>query len=196
MRSTLMQWAQAALIAAVLAANAGAAQIAEQTFDERIRLADTDLVLNGVGVRAVAWIKGYAAALYMTEKATTPERLVAVKGPKRVQMRMLLDVEAKEFVKAFNVGITRNVSEAQAAALKDRMAQFDRNLEAIGSTKKGDIVNLDFIPARGLVLSINGKVRGQPIPGDDLYAAFLKIFVGDKPVDTRLKAGLLGAPPA
>ena len=132
----------------------------------------------------------------MTEKATTPERLVAVKGPKRVQMRMLLDVEAKEFVKAFNVGITRNVSEAQAAALKDRMAQFDRNLEAIGSTKKGDIVNLDFIPARGLVLSINGKVRGQPIPGDDLYAAFLKIFVGDKPVDTRLKAGLLGAPPA
>jgi hypothetical protein len=31
---------------------------------------DTDLKLNGVGLRAVAWLKGYAAGLYLPKKAT------------------------------------------------------------------------------------------------------------------------------
>ena len=43
---------------------APAARIADQNFDDRARLADTDLVLNGVGLRAVAWLKAYAAGLY------------------------------------------------------------------------------------------------------------------------------------
>lgn len=173
-------------------AGASAMRIAEQNFDDRIRLADTDLVLNGVGVRAVLWLKGYAAGLYMTEKAATPERVLAVKGAKRIQMKMLLDVEAKEFTKAFNVGIHRNSTEAENAALKERMDQFDRTIELIGKVGKGDVVNLDFLPARGLVLSVNGVVKGQPIPGEDLYAGILKIFIGEQPVDKKLKAGLLG----
>ena len=44
---------------------AQAAVIEGQHFDDRIRLADTELVLNGVGLRAVAWLKGYAAGLYL-----------------------------------------------------------------------------------------------------------------------------------
>ena len=128
-------------------------------FEDRIRLADTDLVLNGTGLRAVLMFKGYAAGLYLLKKARTPEQVLATPGAKRVQMKMLLDVEAKEFVKAIDVGIKRNSSEAQQAALKDRMAQFDRNVAQIGTVKKGDVVNLDFIPARGWPLSVSSKPR-------------------------------------
>ena len=171
---------------------ARAASIAGVSFEDRIRLADTDLLLNGTGLRAVLTFKGYAAGLYLTQKARTPEQVLATPGAKRVQMKMLLDVEAKEFVKAIDVGIRRNSSEAQQAALKERMAQFDRNVAQIGTVKKGDVVNLDFIPARGLLLTLNGQPRGEPIPGDDLYAGVLKIFIGELPVDKKLKAGLLG----
>ena len=173
---------------------ARAASIAGVSFEDRIRLADTDLLLNGTGLRAVLTFKGYAAGLYLTQKARTPEQVLATPGAKRVQMKMLLDVEAKEFVKAIDVGIRRNSSEAQQAALKERMAQFDRNVAQIGTVKKGDVVNLDFIPARGLLLTLNGQPRGEPIPGDDLYAGVLKIFIGELPVDKKLKAGLLGTP--
>jgi hypothetical protein len=183
-----------ALSLALLLAGAGAlaTRIEGLTFDDRIRLADADLVLNGVGLRSVLWLKGYAAGLYMTEKGATAERVLAVKGPKRIQMRMLLNVEAKEFTKAFNVGIRRNSTEAESAALKDRMDQFDRTIELIGKVGKGDVVNLDFVPSRGLVLSVNGAAKGEPIPGEDLYAGILKIFIGEQPVDKKLKAGLLG----
>jgi hypothetical protein len=44
-------------------------------------------------------------------------------------------------------------------------------------------------------MSVNGKAQGEPIPGDDLYAALLRIFLGDKPSDPELKSGLLGQGP-
>lgn len=183
------------LMSLVLAGGAAsAASISGVSFEDRIRLADTELVLNGTGLRAVLMFKGYAAGLYLTKKGRTPEQVLATPGAKRVQMKMLLDVEAKEFVKAIDVGIKRNSSEAQQAALKERMAQFDRNVAQIGTVKKGDVVNLDFIPARGLLLTLNGQPRGEPIAGDDLYAGVLKIFIGELPVDKKLKAGLLGTP--
>jgi hypothetical protein len=54
-------------------------------------------------------------------------------------------------------------------------------------------VNLDYAPAVGLTMTLNGKAVGMPVPGADLYAALLQIFVGDRPVDARMKAGMLGA---
>ncbi|HEX6703658.1 MAG TPA: chalcone isomerase family protein [Albitalea sp.] len=198
MNRTLFTSISRVLMACLLLAigSVHAARIEGQAFDDRIRLADTELHLNGLGLRAVAWIRGYAAGLYLPGKASTPAQVLAASGPKRIQLKMMLDVEAPEFIKAFDVGVRRNSSPAEQAALAERMAQFDRTIASIGAVHKGDVIDLDFLPAHGLVLSINGKPRGQPIPGEDLYAGILKIFIGELPVDKKLKAGLLGAQPA
>jgi Chalcone isomerase-like len=177
-----------------ITSSAGAATIAEQNFSDRIRLGSSDLVLNGVGVRAVAWLKGYAAGLYLTQKANTAAQVLAAQGPKRMQMKMLVDVEAKEFVKAFDKGMARNHTPAEQEALRERGQQFNRSVNALGALKPGDVIDLDFVPPRGFVLSVNGVARGGAIPGEDFYAGLLKIFIGERPVDTQLKAGLLGAP--
>jgi hypothetical protein len=179
----------------LLALQAPAAQIAEQKFDDRIRLADTDLVLNGLGVRGVLIYKGYAAGLYLPAKVRSTAQVLAQPGAKRLQLRMLIDVPAKEFVKAIDVGMKRNHTETDHLALKERIARFGSAVQAVGTVKKGDVVDLDFVPASGLLFSINGASRSEPIPGADLYAGVLKIFIGDLPVDKKLKAGLLGATP-
>lgn len=178
----------------LLAASCGApaAVIEGQQFDDRIRLADTELVLNGVGLRAVAWFKGYAAGLYLGQKAGTAEAALAAQGPKRVRMKMMVEVESREFVKAFDKGMRRNLGAAEREALVERIERFDRTVAALGVLKKGDVVDLDWLPARGLVLSVNGQARGEPFAGEAFYAAILKIFIGADPVDKQLKAGLLG----
>ena len=188
----LQRWLAVLLLAGAAGA-AQAARIDDQTFDDRIRLAGADLLLNGVGLRAVAWLKGYAAGLYLVEKSGTPAGVLALQGPKRVQMKMMVDVDSAEFVKAFGKGMRRNHSEAELAALRDRMQRFDAAVAAIGKLKKGDVVDLDWLPGTGVRLSLNGRPRGEAIPGEDLYAGLLKIFIGGDPVDKRLKAGLLGA---
>lgn len=182
----------AAIAALAAAAPASAARIADQDFADRIRLADTDLLLNGVGVRAVAWFTGYAAGLYLRERARTAAQALAQPGPKRLQMKMLVEVEAREWVKAINKGTRRNVPPAELEELQPRIAAFNRTVLAMGTVRRGDVIDLDLMPGKGLVVSRNGTVHGAPIPGDDLYGAVLLIFIGGDPVDTALKAGLLG----
>ena len=130
MRQAPMQFLRNLCLPLLLAASLGAqaAVIEGQQFDDRIRLADTELVLNGVGLRAVAWFKGYAAGLYVVEKASSAEAVLAQKGPKRLRMRMMVEVESKEFVKAFNKGMRRNLGEAERDALRDRIERFDRTV--------------------------------------------------------------------
>lgn len=181
-----------ALMLVITFSPARAAEIEGQHFDDRIRLADTELLLNGTGLRAVAWLKGYAAGLYLAEKATSADAVLAQKGPKRLRMKMMVEVEAKEFVKAFDKGMRRNLSEAERSPLRERMDRFDRSVGALGVLKKGDVVDLDYLPGRGLLLSVNGKPRGEPYEGETFYAGVLKIFIGGDPVDKKLKAGLLG----
>lgn len=168
--------------------------IAGQTFPATMRLGGADLVLNGVGTRSVAWIDGYAAGLYLSRRASTPAEVLATPGAKRLQLRMLQTAPAKEFVKAIDKGFRRNTPEAEHPVLAERQAAFDAQVMAFGQVKKGDVVDLDFLPGRGLVFSMNGKPGGADLPGEDLYAAVLGIFLGERPVDQRLKAGLLGQP--
>jgi hypothetical protein len=164
------------------------------SFAGDITLADTPLQLNGVGLRAVAWLKGYAAALYLPRKATTTPQVLAQTGPKRLRLRMLVEVGAEEFVKAFHKGVARNTSPADAGRLAERMLRFDTQVRSLGKLRKGDVVDLDFLPGRGLLMSRNGTARFDPIAGEDLYVALLRCFLGERPADPEMKIGLLGGP--
>ena len=172
----------------------GARLVEGQSFAGRVRLFNTELQLNGTGVRAVAWFKGYAVGLYLPERASTAAQVLAQAGPKRLQLRMLQDVPAAEFVKALQKGIERNSPAGEWAALQPRVQRFAEQINASGPVHKRDTVDLDFDPARGLLFARNGKLAAEPIPGADLYAALLRAFIGEHPYDERMKAGLLAQP--
>lgn len=188
-----------ALAAFVLLSPANAAQAAapitleDQTFPGDARVAGTPLLLNGVGLRAAFIYKVYLAGLYLPTQVSTGAEVLAEAGPKRLQVRMLMDGPSDEFAKAFTGGIAKRAPAGQVAAMQDRIDAFDRTLRSVGNVKKGDVVDLDYAPAVGLTMTVNGKRVGAPVPGADLYAALLDIFVGDRPVDAKMKAGMLGA---
>ena len=166
--------------------------IAGVRFEPQVQLAGQSLQLNGTGLRAVAWFKGYAAGLYLTQRSEQVAQIVASTGAKRLQLRLLLDVPVEEFVKAFHKGVERNTPVEQQASLQARMARFDALLRPLGAVKKGDTFNLDLLPGLGMQFWHNGRLLGPAIEGDDFYAALLLIFIGERPVDDALKAGLLG----
>jgi hypothetical protein len=120
--------------------------------------------------------------------------VLAATGAKRLQIRMLVDVDTIEFIKSFDKGVARNTPAAELPALVARVERFDALLRDIGKVKKRDVIDLDWLPDRGLQVALNGVPRGGPIPGEDLYAALLRIFVGERPADPEMKIGLLGGP--
>jgi len=183
-----------ALAAFVLLPSANAAEgaapvtLEDQAFAADARVAGTALRLNGVGLRAAFIYKVYVAGLYLPTPARSGAAVRAEAGPKRLQVRLLMDGRSDDFARAFAGGIARRVP----VGLNDRIAAFDRVLRGLGDVHKGDVVDLDYAPAVGLTLSVNGRLAGPPVPGPDLFDALLAVFVGDRPVDVRMKAGLLG----
>jgi hypothetical protein len=191
-RGNVLAWAAACSLGAGVTA-ASAATVAGQQFDERIRLADADLVLNGVGVRSVAVFKAYAAALYLPQKSKTPAQVLAHGGPRRLQLVMLTKAPSNEFSKAVRGGVQKNSTAAELSLLQPSVEAFCQQVDALGQLKSGDVILVDFSPQGGISLSLNGKTQsvGLAEPAA-LFRGILRIFVGDKPVDERLKAGILG----
>jgi Chalcone isomerase-like len=161
-------------------------------FEDQARVANRDLKLNGLGVRSIFVFKGYVAGLYVSQKVATTQDMQRYVGPIRLQLRMLMEVGADDIRQALVDGMHKNMSEAQWLAMQDRVGDFTRTIESIGVVRSGDAINLDFVPEHGLSLTINGVAKGGVIRGFDFYSAMLAVFVGDDPVDTRLKWGLLG----
>ncbi len=185
-------WLLALCLAAGTPALAAPVHLEGQTLADRQTLAGSTLQLNGVGVRAVAWLKGYVAGLYLTRKCSTAAEVIAAPGPKRLQLHMLQNVAAQEFVKAFERGIKRHSSDSELAALQQRLEGFEQVMRAAGHVKRGDVIDLDFVPATGTTMAINGRLLGAAIIGADFHAALMQVFVGDKVTDPELRAGLLG----
>ena len=168
-----------------------------QQFPGTLQLDGNALTLNGTGKRQVAFYSLYLAALYLPQKVSRPDAVYSQPGPKRLEMRIVIplvkDVSTQEFVKAIDKGVRRNSSEAELAAVLDRLKRFTAAIAEVGRVKKGDVLHIDYLPDQGgTVLTVNGKAWGKPVEGQDFYTAFLKVFLGDKNSDADLRAGLLG----
>ncbi|MCY7305219.1 MAG: chalcone isomerase family protein [Rhodoferax sp.] len=172
--------------------DARAASLEGQRFEDAVRLANTEMLLNGLGLRGVIFIKGYVAGLYLPTRGSTYLDIAALPGPKRLQLRMLRATAPEAFIDALVGGMRKNSSEAELQQLDERIGQLSSAIQSGGAAKVGDVVNFDYLPEQGTVLTMNGKLLGQAISGADFYNAVLRIFIGEHPVDKKLKQGLLG----
>jgi chalcone isomerase-like protein len=192
-----MRWLKALTLAAGLAALPAFAQqpveLEGQKFEPTASMGGQTLQLNGVGLRKRAIFKVYVAGLYVPQKATSAAAIIGDKGPRRVMLRLLRDVDAQSFIDSFNDGLKSNTPEAQLAAMKPQVDALLAAMKSIGEAKTGDVINFDYTPDAGTRITVNGQPKGNPIPGADFYAAVLRIWLGDKPVDDSLKKGMLGA---
>ncbi|HET8868852.1 MAG TPA: chalcone isomerase family protein [Aquabacterium sp.] len=162
-----------------------------QQFERTMGLADRNLRLNGLGLRGVAWIKAFVAGLYLPAPSKDAAQVLAMPGPKRIRLKIMLNAPSHELTRSLVGRIEDHESEAVRVRLGDRLTGLASLIDSVGDLKPGDTLDLDFIPDKGVSLRFNDKVVGQPVSGDDLYRCVLKIFVGDHPVDRRMKEGLL-----
>jgi hypothetical protein len=179
------------LLLLLVAVPALAAEVAGVKLEDRDRVANVDLVLNGAGLRKRAFFQVYAAALYLPEKKAVAADAVAAAGPKRVAMHMLRDVDADQFAGALADGIRDNHTEAEAKAFEPRLKQLVAIMAEMKEARKGMRITLDLLPA-GTQVTVEGRAVGAPIPGEDFYRALLRIWLGEKPVQDDLKKALLG----
>ena len=183
---------RAALIAALVAVpGLHAAEVAGVRVADSIKVGNSELVLNGAGLRSKLFIKVYVGALYVGQKAATPTAIYDSATPRRMVLRLLRDLDADSLHSALDEGLRNNHTPAELSEMKAQADQLGGIMKAMGKVHEGDTVSIDF-SAEGVVVSQNGEVRGK-VAGGGFAKALLKVWLGDKPADASLKKALLGS---
>lgn len=171
--------------------NASALEVAGVKLEDNVHFGSRDLVLNGAGLRTKLFFKVYVAALYLTEKKTSGAAVLADGGEKRMALHLLRDINAEHLLSAFNSAIKANHTPAELAALDVSLKEFSAIFHSMDEVKKDEVVTLDYQPASGTQVSVNGVLKGT-IAGAAFNTALLKVWLGEKPAQDDLKLKLLG----
>ncbi|KQV60955.1 lipoprotein transmembrane [Pelomonas sp. Root1217] len=187
-----IRWIAGLSLALSLGSAAQAIEVGGLKFDDTVKVAGKDLKVNGAGVRVRIVVKVYALVLYLPEKKDTTAGVLDTQGPRRFSLGLLREVTGDDLGQAFMAGITANTDKAERSKFVNQLAQFGEAFVNIPQGKKGDVITVDWIPDTGTVMALNGKPIGEPMKDVNFYNAILKIWLGDKPVDSSLKPALLG----
>ena len=181
----------AVAIAAAVSAPAIAANTATK-FDPVTEVKGIKLQLNGAGTRYKAIFKVYDMALYTTKKVSTPEDLLTLPGPKRLQFTALRDLPGTDLGRLFVKGLTEN---SPNELVQKHTVSTTRFIEIFSGKSKlvaGDTFAMEYLPGKGTQFYIVGQPQGDPVGDDEFFGMVLKIWVGSSPADRGSKDALLG----
>jgi hypothetical protein len=147
-----------------------------------------DMLLNGAGIRSKFFMDIYVAELYMERPSEKVEEIIAAKGGKRIVMHFLYkEVTKDKLVDGWIEGFAGNSGVEEVKALQERIDRFNAMFVDV---KKGDRIVLDFVPGVGTIVTVANQEKGV-IEGKDFNDALLLIWLGEKPVNKKLKKQLL-----
>lgn len=157
--------------------------------DDRASVGGQELALNGAGVRTRAIFKVYVGSLYVPQKATSLDAVLA-RAPRRVQLNLLRNLSADQLVDALLDGLKENNGAAELEAVKPQTDELVRIMKSFGDVKEGSVVTLDYADGATRIAQ-DGAAKGS-IPGEPFNRALLRIWLGEKPVQADLKKAMLG----
>ncbi|TAL26780.1 MAG: hypothetical protein EPO01_01175 [Aquabacterium sp.] len=158
------------------------------------RVGGADLQLNGASVRKRGYFKAEVLGLYLPGKANSVEAAVKLKGPKRLHIVILRDLDGATISRYFVNDFKLSSTEAEFKQLINEIGQIGAIYGNLHRVNKGDVVTIDWIPGKGMVPSLNGKVLSAPIPNELMFDISLRISAGaNAPADSR--EGLMGQRP-
>jgi len=174
-------------LAGMLTAPARAAVCAGIDLPDTIEREET-LVLNGMGIRfaTIFNFKIYVAGLYVPERQSDAESIIAVDQPRVLVMVFLRDVSQRLMQSAILDAIEVN-ADRNLGPVKEKL---DMVPEVLPEVREGQTLIFDYAPGYGTAVILDGETIAN-LDGDDFASALMTLWIGVPPND-ELKTGLLG----
>ncbi|WP_299439244.1 chalcone isomerase family protein [uncultured Aquimarina sp.] len=150
---------------------------------------ETDLKLNGAGMREMLWIDLYAGGLYLQKKSKDPRAILDANETMAIKLNIVSGfVTQKKMIKAVRDGF-KKATFGNTTALDERINKFIKFFNE--PIVKNDIFDIVYIKDKGVTAFKNGKELGV-VEGRDFKYALFKIWLGDEPASEGIKNGMLG----
>jgi hypothetical protein len=180
----------------LLTCSVSALEVVGVKVPEKMQSGEQSLVLNGAGSRFMAGvIHVYVIALYLPESKHTVAEILAEERSKNVTVWFLtplgVKVTSEQLLDATHTLMSENMSAEELKKLDSSWKKFSTFFDSIKEFKKEDRMSVDYLPAKGMRVSMNGKEIGH-IADAGFMQAFLKVWLGERPAQADLKDRLLG----
>ncbi len=155
---------------------------------EQLKIGDQVLQLNGAGVRTKTFVQIYESGLYL--RKPTQNALAILDGEDLMAIRVRITsgfVNRASLMSSLQEGLSQSTN-GKPESIARETEQLQRALH--DEVKKNDIFDFVYVPAKGLHVVKNGKVKGV-IPGLAFKKALFGIWLSDASVDKDLRQAML-----
>ena len=153
----------------------------------------TSLVLQGHGTRYRTIFKVYDMALYLPRKVQTVEEALQIGGPVRLNFVALRDLPGTDLGLSFIRGLQSNATPEQMQRFTTASNRLIEIFSGRSKVAPGQTFAMEFVPGKGTTFFIHGEQQGAPVGDDEYFGMILRIWLGNAPADSRLKAALFAA---
>ncbi|GAB6095407.1 chalcone isomerase family protein [Desulfatiferula olefinivorans] len=155
-----------------------------------IKAGDSDLVLNGSGVRTKMFLDLYVAGLYVPQKTNDVVSLLQSEDKLGIKLQIISKlITSEKMSEATREGFEKSTNGNTAPI----QAKIDEMINVFSSEIKiDDIYDMVYEPGVGTNIFKNGTLA-KTIPGEDFKKALFGIWIGDNPVQEKLKSSLAGS---
>lgn len=153
------------------------------------KINNSQLLLNGGGLREKLWINLYVAGLYVTNKTSDAKTIINADEAMNIHIEIVSSLITREkFLDAVQEGF-KNSTNGNTDKFKEEIPAFVAAFKE--EIVKGDIIDISYSPKTGVVVIKNGKTM-TTIKGLEFKKALFGIWFGSKPADKNLMKGMLG----
>ena len=159
-------------------------------FPDTLEVEGASLVLNGAGIRSAFLIDVYAAGLYLQQKSSDAEQIVAADEPMALELEIVTSLLAGARTRSsIERGFERSTN-GHTEPIRDEIKAFI-NLFAEANSK-GDRIKIVYLPNRGVAVSMNDGEERVVEGGLPFKQALFGIWLSPRPIQKSLKADMLG----
>ena len=160
--------------------------------EDSLNIYNNTLLLNGAGLVSNGKAPLYVVQIYAKQKFKTLDELFTVPGPKRLVLTAIKEVDTGPIVKMFNRSVDETAGKSDRAKLIPGLMSIGEIFKTNRLLKPGDVMTLDWVPISGMVIYLGGRLQGQPYREAELFKAGMGVWMGEFPVDAKVKDALLG----
>lgn len=160
------------------------------TLPAKLSVGQSDLMLNGAGIRTKLIFKLYTAGLYLSEKSSDANAIISADQPMAVRLVITSNkINSNNMSEAINEGFDKS-TDNDTERIRGKIDELLKTFTSEGISP-GDVFDITYEPGKGVLTYKNGSLKST-LTTLDFKQALFGIWLSDNPVSGGLKKGMLG----
>jgi chalcone isomerase-like protein len=168
-----------------------AKEVAGVQIPDSIKAGDSQLALNGAGIRTKLFMDIYVGGLYLQKSANDANAIIVADEPMALKLHMVSGLITSDKMTSATTEGFENATNGKVKSIQTEINAFmDVFKEEI---QENDIFDIVYLPGTGVEVYKNGKLKDTIKSNMEFKKALFGIWLSENPAHEGLKESMLGS---